>query len=96
MRASFIPVAAFLALTAPNIHALAQQAQDKAKACNADAGGLTGDERDRFVANCLKANPSAAGENPQQKTQRCNAQASTQRLFGFQRHQFIANCLAKS
>jgi hypothetical protein len=73
----------------------AQQAQqDKMKACNAEAGtkSLKGDERKKFMSDCL----SAKGVPPtqQEKMKSCNADASAKALKGDERKQFMSSCLS--
>ena len=76
----------------------AQQAQqDKMKACNADAGKkeLKGDERKKFMSECLSAkSASAAAPGTQQdKMKSCNAEAGTKALKGDERKAFMSDCL---
>ncbi len=40
--------------------------QEKMKACNAKAEGKTGDERKKFMSDCLSAKPAAAGQGGKQ------------------------------
>ena len=78
----------------------AQQAQqEKMKACNADAGKqeLKGDERKKFMSNCLSAKPAAAApaesSTQQDKMKLCNADAAKQELKGDERKKFMSECL---
>ncbi|MBK7424207.1 MAG: phosphate-starvation-inducible protein PsiF [Propionivibrio sp.] len=72
----------------------AQQAQqDKMKACNADAGSkaLKGDERKKFMSECLSSKPASATQQDKMKT--CNAEAGTKALKGDERKKFMSECL---
>lgn len=80
----------------------AQQAQqEKMKACNAEAGSkaLKGDERKKFMSDCLSAKPAAAAATPaapatqQDKMKSCNAEAGTKALKGDERKAFMSDCL---
>lgn len=72
----------------------AQQAQqEKMKACNADAGKkeLKGDERKKFMSECLSAKPAQATQQDKMKT--CNAEAAQKSLAGDERKKFMSECL---
>jgi len=72
----------------------AQQAQqEKMKVCNADAGKkeLKGDERKKFMSECLSA--KAAGATQQDKMKTCNADAGAKALKGEERKKFMSECL---
>ena len=78
----------------------AQQAQqEKMKACNADAGKkeLKGDERKKFMSECLSAKPAAAEPaapaTQQDKMKTCNAEAGAKALKGDERKKFMSDCL---
>ena len=79
----------------------AQQAQqEKMKACNAEAGSkaLKGDERKKFMSDCLSAKPAAAAApaapaTQQDKMKSCNAEAGTKALKGDERKAFMSDCL---
>ena len=79
----------------------AQQAQqEKMKACNAEAGSkaLKGDERKKFMSDCLSAKPAAAATpaapaTQQDKMKSCNAEAATKALKGDERKAFMSDCL---
>ena len=79
----------------------AQQAQqEKMKACNAEAGSkaLKGDERKKFMSDCLSAKPAAAATpaapaTQQDKMKACNADAATKALKGDERKAFMSDCL---
>jgi hypothetical protein len=66
--------------------------QDKMKSCNADAATkqLKGDERKKFMSNCLKA-PALTTQQNKMKT--CNADATAKNLKGDARKTFMSNCL---
>lgn len=76
--------------------------QEKMTACNAEAKtkNLAGDERKKFMSECLSAAAPAApaaGEKqltPQQaKMKSCNADASAKALKGDDRKKFMSQCL---
>ena len=72
----------------------AQQAQqEKMKSCNADAGKkeLKGDERKKFMSECLGS--KAAPATQQSKMKSCNAEAGTKALKGEERKAFMSDCL---
>ena len=81
----------------------AQQAQqEKMKACNANAGtqALKGEERKKFMRECLSKNaavapetPAAAPETQQGKMKACNADATQKQLKGKERKAFMSECL---
>ena len=76
----------------------AQQAQqEKMKSCNAEAGtkALKGDERKKFMSDCLSAKPAAAAApaTQQDKMKSCNAEAGTKALKGDERKAFMSDCL---
>ncbi len=75
----------------------AQQAQQqKMKDCNAQAKtkALKGDERQKFMSQCL----SAAGVplTQQEKMKTCNQQATAKSLKGDERKSFMSTCLSGS
>ena len=72
----------------------AQQAQqEKMKSCNAEAGtkALKGDERKKFMSECLGSKPAPATQ--QNKMKECNAEAGTKSLKGDERKKFMSECL---
>lgn len=76
---------------APSPAQLAQQ--EKMKSCNAEAGQkeLKGDERKKFMSECLGAKSAPATQ--QNKMKSCNAEAGTKALKGDERKQFMKECL---
>ena len=73
--------------------------QGKMKTCNADAKtkDLKGDERKKFMKECLSAKPAAAegaGTAQQTKMKTCNADAKTKDLKGDERKKFMKECLS--
>ena len=68
--------------------------QEKMKSCNAEAGkqSLKGDERKKFMSECLSAKP-AAPTTQQDKMKTCNAEAGKQALQGDERKKFMSECL---
>ena len=94
--------AALAADTAKKEPSAAQQAQqEKMKTCNADAATkqLKGDERKKFMSECLSAKPAsaeAAAPAPatqQDKMKTCNADAATKQIKGDERKKFMSECL---
>jgi psiF repeat len=74
----------------------AQQAQqDKMKACNADtkAKTLKGDERKKFMSECLSADAKPAATAQQTKMTTCNADQKAKTLKGDERKKFMSECL---
>ena len=76
---------------APSAAQLAQQ--EKMKSCNAEAGtkALKGDERKKFMSECLGSKPTSTTQ--QNKMKSCNANAATKELKGEERKLFINECL---
>ena len=75
----------------------AQQAQQqKMKDCNKQATdkGLKGDDRQKFMSQCL----SAAGVplSQQEEMKECNKQATAKNLKGDDRKSFMSTCLSGS
>jgi len=79
--------------------------QEKMKSCNADADKdkLKGDDRKKFMSDCLKGSAAAAAEPPkaeppkketqQEKMKSCNATADKDKLKGDDRKKFMSDCL---
>ena len=70
--------------------------QEKMAACNKDAGtkNLKGDERKKFMSDCLSADtPSAAQKAQQEKMTACNKEAGDKALKGDERKKFMSTCL---
>ena len=63
----------------------------KMVACNKEAGekNLKGDERKKFMSECL----SAAKQTQQEKMASCNKDASAKALKGDDRKKFMSECL---
>ena len=75
--------------------------QDKAKACNdaADKKNLKGEDRQKFMQNCLnKAADSGSGGNvsEQDKAKACNNAADKKSLTGADRRSFIKDCMKRA
>lgn len=70
--------------------------QQKMTDCNAQAKtkGLTGDDRKKFMSQCL----SAAGvpQSQQDKMKSCNKEATAKNLKGDDRKAFMSTCLSGS
>lgn len=74
----------------------AQQAQqEKMKACNAEAGSksLKGDERKKFMKECLGSKSEPAAVTQQDRMKSCNAEAGSKSLKGDERKKFMSQCL---
>ena len=68
--------------------------QQRMADCNAQAAGKSGDERKKFMSECLKAKPAAAtakGTAQQERMRQCNADA--QGKTGDERRKFMSECL---
>lgn len=68
--------------------------------CNRMAGdkGLKGEDRKRFMSECLKGNLPVAAAAPDKMTQQgrmasCNKEASARNLKGDERKKFMSQCL---
>jgi hypothetical protein len=92
-----------MALAVGSAHAADDKAptaqQSKMKTCNVDAKtkDLKGDERKKFMSECLSAKPAVAedGKTAQQnKMKTCNADAKTKDLKGDERKKFMKECLS--
>ena len=68
--------------------------QERMKDCNAKAEGKKGDERKKFVSECLKdPGPSAAQKKQQDRMKDCNKQAADKGAKGDERKKFMSSCL---
>ncbi|SFN24495.1 psiF repeat-containing protein [Formivibrio citricus] len=100
MIASRIAVVCFASLFAASAFAATPQ-QEKMKTCNqeASAKALKGDERKKFMSDCLKKAPPAsqpaAAATQQDKMKVCNKEAGDKKLKGDERKAFMSNCLKK-
>ncbi len=76
---------------APSPAQLAQQ--EKMKTCNAEAGKkeLKGDERKKFMSECLGSKGASSTQQDKMKT--CNAEAGKKELKGDERKKFMSECL---
>jgi hypothetical protein len=65
--------------------------QEKMATCNKEAGdkALKGDERKKFMSECLKA----AKVSQQEKMKACNREAGDKALKGDDRKKFMSDCL---
>lgn len=63
--------------------------QEKMATCNKDAEGKKGDERKKFMSDCLKAKPAKATQQEKMKT--CNKDAEGKK--GDERKKFMSECL---
>jgi hypothetical protein len=102
MKLVFTALSLSLALISGGASAATEQ-QNKMGTCNADAKtkDLKGDERKKFMSECLSAKPPApaasaaseAGTPQQNKMKTCNADAKTKDLKGDERKKFMSECL---
>ena len=100
MKAMWIVLALSATVGVGNAAAATDQ-QNKMGACNAEAKTkeLKGDERKKFMSECLSAKPAAAASAPQEgstqqnKMKTCNADAKTNDLKGDERKKFMSECL---
>jgi hypothetical protein len=75
----------------------AQKAQqDRMKSCNADpkAKAAKGDERKKFMSECLSADAKPAATAQQNKMKTCNADPKAKTLKGDARKKFMSECLS--
>ncbi len=77
---------AFAAVATP-IHAADNAQQERMKACNAEAGDMKGDERKKFMSECL----SKKKMTQQEKMKACNVKAGE--MKGDERKKFMSDCL---
>ena len=61
--------------------------QERMKACNAEAGDKKGDERNKFMSDCLKKKKMSQ----QEKMKVCNTKAGD--MKGDDRKKFMSECL---
>jgi hypothetical protein len=66
--------------------------QTKMATCNKEAGDKKGDERKKFMSDCLKAKPAATAQQTKMKT--CNVEAKDKK--GDERKKFMSECLKKA
>ena len=99
MKLVFSALSLSLALISGGASAATEQ-QNKMGTCNAEAKtkDLKGDERKKFMSECLSAKPPApaaseAGTPQQNKMKTCNADAKTKDLKGDERKKFMSDCL---
>jgi hypothetical protein len=68
--------------------------QERMKDCNVKAEGKKGDDRKKFMSECLKEpGASAAQKKQQDRMKDCNKQASDQKMKGDDRKKFMSSCL---
>lgn len=92
-----LPVAA-MAADEPKAEKKMTAQQQKMGACNKEAGDkkLAGDERKKFMSECLKAGKSEGKKEmtpQQQKMASCNKDAGSKKLAGDERKKFMSECL---
>ncbi|MBL8533254.1 MAG: phosphate-starvation-inducible protein PsiF [Betaproteobacteria bacterium] len=94
----FVVTALFAAFCAAPAFAENAQ-QNKMKECNAQAKEqkLSGDDRKKFMSECLSAAKEDAKKKltaQQEKMKSCNAEAKTKDLKGADRKKFMSDCLS--
>jgi len=70
--------------------------QERMASCNKQAGskGMKGDDRKKFMSDCLKdPGPSAAQKKQQDRMASCNKQAGSKGMKGDDRKKFMSDCL---
>ena len=68
--------------------------QERMKDCNTRAEGKKGDDRKKFMSECLKdPGPSAAQKKQQDRMKDCNKQAADKQMKGDDRKKFMSSCL---
>ena len=69
--------------------------QSKMKSCNAEpkAKATKGDERKKFMKECLSADAKPAATAQQTKMKTCNADQKAKTLKGDERKKFMSECL---
>jgi hypothetical protein len=60
--------------------------QERMADCNKKASGMKGDERKKFMSECLK-------DKPQERMAKCNKEAGSKALKGDERKKFMSECL---
>ncbi len=86
-----------LSLTLGAAHAEEKKAptaqQNKMAVCNKEAGDKKGEERKKFMSECLKAKPAASAKQTaqQERMKACNAEAKDKK--GEERKKFMSECL---
>lgn len=101
MRTLMTIFALFVAVTlVPQGGVLAKDSQQpiKMKACQEEVGKLElqGEERDKFMADCLAAKtgePERKLTAQQEKMRECNREARDKNLKGEERRKFMSGCL---
>jgi len=98
LLSAMVVVACSLSFSTAHATSAAQQAQqDKMTACNKQAGDkqLKGDDRKKFMSDCLSADAAAPkSKNSQQdKMTACNKEAGDKQLKGDDRKKFMSTCL---
>ena len=92
LTASALALAATTAMAADDKANTPQQ--NKMATCNKEAGDKKGDEREKFMSECLKAKPAMTAQQAQQeKMKTCNAEAGSKALKGDERKKFMSECL---
>ena len=82
-----LALAGAIAMAATPAFAAENAQQERMKTCNAQAGDKKGDERKKFMSDCLKKEKMSQ----QDKMKMCNAKAGE--MKGDERKKFMSGCL---
>jgi hypothetical protein len=107
---TLLAISAAAALSFSNVQAKDSETSNSASgsrmsACSQEAKGLKGEERQKFMSKCLKANGASTSTKPEDKgsashlagqqnrMKACNAEAREKDLHGDERKAFMSKCL---
>jgi len=83
---------------APTAKQKAQQA--RMRECAQQSAGRTGEERNKYMSACLKAQAAAPADErklaQQARMKSCSKEASEKKLKGAERKSYMSGCLKKS
>jgi hypothetical protein len=82
-----LAVAGAFAVAAVPAFAAENAQQERMKTCNTKAGEMKGDERKKFMSDCLKKEKNSQ----QEKMKTCNSKAGD--MKGDERKKFMSECL---
>ena len=88
-------LAAMLLLSSLVLHPAlaANEQQNKMATCNKEAADKKGDERKKFMSECLGNKPASAQKTQKEKMKSCNVEAAGKK--GDERKKFMSECLKK-
>jgi hypothetical protein len=107
---TLLAISAAATLSCANVEAKESETNTSASGnrmatCSQEAKGLKGEEREKFLSKCLKANGASTSTKPQDKggashlagqqnrMKACNAEAREKDLHGDERKAFMSRCL---